>query len=156
MAESFLAAYCTKKIIHKSMHTRTHTHTHTHIETHNQSINQTLKEPHTITCVCRCRGCFLCRCVLCACDLLIVLHEKPYPSTTPRADNLSSRSDAGVGLYTHPGLTPRKCPLFRCWVYPRVNPKPDRRRHNSRVYFGWSTAPNNTYIHSRKQRNTGA
>ena len=25
-------------------------------------------------CVCRCRGCFLCRCVLCACDLLIVLH----------------------------------------------------------------------------------
>ena len=23
--------------------------------------------------MCRCRGCFLCRCVLCACDLLIVL-----------------------------------------------------------------------------------
>ena len=28
-------------------------------------------------CVCRCRGCFLCRCVLCACDLLIVLHSHP-------------------------------------------------------------------------------
>ena len=29
-------------------------------------------------CVCRCRGCFLCRCVLCACDLLIVLHMYTY------------------------------------------------------------------------------
>jgi len=26
---------------------------------------------------CRCRGCFLCRCVLCACDLLIVLPMHP-------------------------------------------------------------------------------
>jgi len=29
-------------------------------------------------CVCRCRGCFLCRCVLCACDLLIVLQDHPH------------------------------------------------------------------------------
>ena len=26
-------------------------------------------------CVCRCRGCLLCWCVLCACDLVIVLHQ---------------------------------------------------------------------------------
>jgi len=35
-------------------------------------------------CVCRCRGCFLCRCVLCACDLLIV-------SQSLRGDRESSR-----------------------------------------------------------------
>jgi len=34
-------------------------------------------------CVCRCRGCFLCRCVLCACDLLIVLQESMSAVAAP-------------------------------------------------------------------------
>ena len=40
-------------------------------------------------CVCRYRGCFLCRCVLCACDLLIVLQGS--------AGSCRARVCAGVG-----------------------------------------------------------
>jgi len=49
-------------------------------------IKNSPKKPSSCACVCRCRGCFLCRCVLCACDLLMVLrshtrsNEKPHPS----------------------------------------------------------------------------
>jgi len=42
-------------------------------------------------CVCRCQVFFLCRCVLCACDLLIVLHETKQLNA-PSVSNTESRS----------------------------------------------------------------
>ena len=74
-------------------------------------------------CVCRCRGCFLCRCVLCACDLLIGLHiplTLPLIPVIPHLPVCGSNTDGcAARLCLHPRSHPRAhlpftAPVLKC------------------------------------------
>ena len=76
-------------------------------------------------CVCRCRGCFLCRCVLCACDLLIVLHEESPPAL------YNDRRWHGDGAY-------HTCDLvYRMQIIPVGDPPRYRPRPTGRSTRRW-------------------